>query len=373
MRGGKGFWCRAVKESNYHNLHQISSCGPRGRFVKSVRQRLAQDHPRRAQAGCLVIGAFAIRGEGSSVIRRTAVHYKLALHGSKWNACIRMRQGSTEDSAVLAHGGQHQLSITSELVTRKLQGQPILPSSVKVEIKHSLTHAEVTFPLALQLLCLTASMTTSLSAYISCKIGRLAYRSSAARILPEHASANNAAKWHAIGAQAGYPSFFGCESDATVGRESIADTAGAGAHSAPARWSCGSRRHKYQIRAPPHGPPFFAGLGGREAKNATEPESFGPSNTCSCSHASMCYTTCFGEQRRKMACDRCTGGIPFFFRVRIRRNRRSRIHRRHSRSGGAFCTRPAPPPPESDGTQKAMWISSAGAAAVAYWVDAPAW
>ena len=121
---------------------------------------------------------------------------------------------------------------------------------------------------------------------------------------------------------------------------------------------------------PPPSSPFRRG--GREGgEKATEPESFGPSKTCSCSHARMCYTTCFGELRRKMACERCMAGSPFF-RVRIGRNRRSRIHRRHSRSGGAFCTRPAPPPPESDGTQKAMWISSSGATAVAYWVDTPA-
>ena len=61
-----------------------------------------------------------------------------------------------------------------------------------------------------------------------------------------------------------------------------------------------------------------------------------------------------------------------FFRVRIRRFHRSRIHRRHSRSGGAFCTRPAPPPPECDGTQKAMLNNSFGAEAVAYCVEVPA-
>ena len=59
----------------------------------------------------------------------------------------------------------------------------------------------------------------------------------------------------------------------------------------------------------------------------------------------MCYTTCTGEQRRKMACEETVGRI-LFSEVRIRRIRRSRIHRRHSRSGGAFCTRLAPPPPE---------------------------
>ena len=49
--------------------------------------------------------------------------------------------------------------------------------------------------------------------------------------------------------------------------------------------------------------------------------------------------TCTGELRRKMACEKCIRQDPFS-RVRIRLIRRSRIHRRHSRSGGAFCTRP---------------------------------
>ena len=96
--------------------------------------------------------------------------------------------------------------------------------------------------------------------------------------------------------------------------------------------------------APPAAPPFSQGWAGGKRK-ATEPASCGPLKTCSSSHARMCYTTCIGELRRKMACEKHNRQDPFFFRVRIRRIRRSRIHRRHSRSGGAFRTRPAPPPP----------------------------
>ena len=106
-------------------------------------------------------------------------------------------------------------------------------------------------------------------------------------------------------------SFFqGCDSDASVGRESIADTAGAGAHSAPVRWSCGSRRQTHVSEAAPRGPPFSQG--GREvSEKPTEPTHYGPSDTCSSSHARMCYTTCTGELRRKMACEKCIRQDPF--------------------------------------------------------------
>ena len=76
----------------------------------------------------------------------------------------------------------------------------------------------------------------------------------------------------------------------------------------------------------PH-PPLFAGLGGREAKRPTSRES-----SVRRIHVSPHTQAC--ELRRKMACENTNGAI-----LHLHANP-TRIHRRLSRGGGAFCTRP---------------------------------